>query len=102
MHLTTPAVSVLLANPLRLIPIVILARVDIQPPPADVLTVIPPQARPAPAVPDPAPVTSAILVPVEELVPIPVQARGILLPNPAAKPVQQQLFAEKLVIIIAK
>ena len=41
-------------------------------------------------------------VPAEELVPILVQARGILLPNPAVKPVQQQLFAEKLVIIIAR
>ena len=102
MHLTTPAVSVLLANPLRLIPIVILVRADIQPPPADVLTVIPPQARPAPVALNPVLAISVMLVPVEELVPIPVQARGILLPNPAVKPVQQQLFAEKLVIIIAK
>ena len=73
------------------------ARADIQPPPADVLMVIPPRARPAPVVPDPAPVTSVMLV-----VPIPVQARGILLPNPAIRHVQQQLFAEKLVTIIAK
>ena len=100
MLLITPAVNVLLANPLRLIHTVILAQADIQPPPADVLTVIPPQARPAPAVPDPAPVTSVMLVPVEELVPILVQARGILLPNPAVKPVQQRPFAEKLVTII--
>ena len=41
-------------------------------------------------------------VPAEELVPILVQARGILLPNPVVKPVRQQLFAEKLVIIIAR
>ena len=97
MLLTTPAVSVLPVNPLRLIPIVILAQADIRHPPADVLMVIPPRARPAPVVPDPAPVTSVMLV-----VPIPVQARGILLPNPAIRHVQQQLFAEKLVTIIAK
>ena len=102
MLLITPAVSVPLANPLRLIHTVILAQADIQLPPADVLMVIPPRARPAPVVPDPVPVTSVMLAPVEELVPIPVQARGILLPNPAIRPVQQQLFAEKLVIIIAK
>lgn len=39
-------------------------------------------------------------VPVEELVPILVRAKVILLPNPAGKPVQQQLFAEKLVTMI--
>ena len=96
MLLTTPAVNVSLANPLRLVHIhpTKIVLTDVQPivlaallvkhailPRMTVMTTIPA---------------------VEELVPIPVQARGILLPNPAEKLAPQQQFAEKLVIIIAK